>query len=368
MRMSRLLVRTLREAPADAEVASHQLLVRAGYIRRLASGVYTFLPLGLRVLHRIERVIRRGARRRRRPGAAAARPPPDRAVGAVGSGRPLRDDALPAMTVDGRGGTFVLGPTHEEVVTVTVGRRGRLVPPAAAHRLPDPGQVPRRGPAPVRPAADPRAHHGRRVLLRRRQGGHAGVLPTGRTTPTQDLRALELDAVPVEAESGPSAGTSTTSSWSRRTSARTTSSRCPSCGYAANVEAATRAGARRRPRRRTPAAAPRSSTTPRGGRGSTTWSAYFADRAVTAADFLKSLAVFDDHGAAPCSSSPATGRLGCPAGWRLFDDADFDAQPGAGQGLHRPGRPQDAGSGWWPTSVWPGPALGSSGPTGSTTT
>ena len=58
MRMSRLLVRTLREAPADAEVASHQLLVRAGYIRRLASGIYTFLPLGLRVLHRVERVIR----------------------------------------------------------------------------------------------------------------------------------------------------------------------------------------------------------------------------------------------------------------------------------------------------------------------
>ena len=52
MRMSRLLVRTLREAPADAEAASHQLLVRAGYIRRVASGVYTYLPLGLRVLHR----------------------------------------------------------------------------------------------------------------------------------------------------------------------------------------------------------------------------------------------------------------------------------------------------------------------------
>ena len=58
MRMSRLLVRTLREAPADAEVASHQLLVRAGYIRRLASGVYTFLPLGLRVLHKVEQIIR----------------------------------------------------------------------------------------------------------------------------------------------------------------------------------------------------------------------------------------------------------------------------------------------------------------------
>ena len=58
MRMSRLLVRTLREAPADAEVASHQLLVRAGYIRRLASGVYSFLPLGMRVLARVERIIR----------------------------------------------------------------------------------------------------------------------------------------------------------------------------------------------------------------------------------------------------------------------------------------------------------------------
>ncbi len=58
MRMSRLLLRTLREAPADAEVASHRLLVRGGYIRRLASGVYTFLPLGFRVLQRIEAVIR----------------------------------------------------------------------------------------------------------------------------------------------------------------------------------------------------------------------------------------------------------------------------------------------------------------------
>ena len=58
MRMSRLMVRTLREAPADAEVASHQLLVRGGFIRRLASGVYTFLPLGLRVLHNIEAAIR----------------------------------------------------------------------------------------------------------------------------------------------------------------------------------------------------------------------------------------------------------------------------------------------------------------------
>jgi prolyl-tRNA synthetase len=58
MRMSRLLLRTLRDAPSDADAISHQLLVRAGYIRRVASGIYTFLPLGWRVLHNVERVVR----------------------------------------------------------------------------------------------------------------------------------------------------------------------------------------------------------------------------------------------------------------------------------------------------------------------
>ena len=56
--MSTLFVRTLREAPADAEVASHKLLVRGGYVRRVAPGIYSWLPLGLKVLARIERVIR----------------------------------------------------------------------------------------------------------------------------------------------------------------------------------------------------------------------------------------------------------------------------------------------------------------------
>ena len=57
-RLSKFFVRTLREDPADAEVASHRLLVRAGYIRRQAAGVFAWLPLGLRVKAKIERVIR----------------------------------------------------------------------------------------------------------------------------------------------------------------------------------------------------------------------------------------------------------------------------------------------------------------------
>ncbi|WP_022872011.1 proline--tRNA ligase [Nesterenkonia alba] len=58
VRLSHLFLRTLREAPADADVASHQLLIRAGYIRPAAAGIYSWLPLGLRVLRRIEHIVR----------------------------------------------------------------------------------------------------------------------------------------------------------------------------------------------------------------------------------------------------------------------------------------------------------------------
>jgi len=58
MRWTQALIPTLREAPADAEIASHQLLLRAGLIRKLAGGVYTFLPLGLRALRKIENIVR----------------------------------------------------------------------------------------------------------------------------------------------------------------------------------------------------------------------------------------------------------------------------------------------------------------------
>ncbi|MBE3075000.1 MAG: proline--tRNA ligase, partial [Actinobacteria bacterium] len=56
--MSTLFLRTLREDPADAELPSHRLLVRAGYIRRVAPGIYTWLPLGLKVLRNVERIVR----------------------------------------------------------------------------------------------------------------------------------------------------------------------------------------------------------------------------------------------------------------------------------------------------------------------
>src|SRR5262245_16427333 len=58
MRYTRLLLPTLKEAPAEAQVISHVLLVRAGYIRKVAAGIYSLLPLGLRVVHKIEAIVR----------------------------------------------------------------------------------------------------------------------------------------------------------------------------------------------------------------------------------------------------------------------------------------------------------------------
>ena len=58
MKWSQTLIPTLREAPSDAEILSHKLLLRAGLIRKLAGGVYTFMPLGLRALRKVEQIIR----------------------------------------------------------------------------------------------------------------------------------------------------------------------------------------------------------------------------------------------------------------------------------------------------------------------
>ncbi len=131
-RWSQFFIPTLKESPADAEIASHKLLVRAGLVRKLSGGLYTFMPLGLRVMHKISQICREELEReqpaQQRPGAielwmphvhpaelweqgprwAAAREIMFRADSAgAGKGRPKEPE-------------FVLGPTHEEVVTPLV--------------------------------------------------------------------------------------------------------------------------------------------------------------------------------------------------------------------------------------------------------
>ncbi len=118
MRMSKLLLPTLREAPADAEAASHRLLLRAGFIRRLTSGVYSFLPLGLKVLSNIENIIRQEMDK---AGAEEILLPalhPLEIWQQSGRAQTMKDVL---MKVETTSGSFVLGPTHEEVITAIVG-------------------------------------------------------------------------------------------------------------------------------------------------------------------------------------------------------------------------------------------------------
>jgi prolyl-tRNA synthetase len=117
-RLSQLFVRTLRDDPADAEVASHRLLVRAGYIRRQAPGVFAWLPLGLKVRRRIETVIREemanaGAQEVHFPALLPREP-----YEATGRWEEYGDGIFRLQ--DRRGADYLLAPTHEEVFTLLV--------------------------------------------------------------------------------------------------------------------------------------------------------------------------------------------------------------------------------------------------------
>ncbi len=115
MRASQFLLSTLKETPADAEVISHKLMLRAGLIRRLASGLYTWLPLGLRVLRRVETIVREEMDR---SGAQEVLMPVVQPAELwEESGRWVQYGPELARLSDRHDRPFCLGPTHEEVIT-----------------------------------------------------------------------------------------------------------------------------------------------------------------------------------------------------------------------------------------------------------
>jgi prolyl-tRNA synthetase len=116
--MSELFLRTLREDPADAEVPSHRWLVRAGYIRRAAPGIYTWLPLGYRVLRNVERIVREemdamGAQEVHFPALLPKEP-------YEVTGRWTEYGESVFRLHDRKGAKYLLGPTHEEMFTLLV--------------------------------------------------------------------------------------------------------------------------------------------------------------------------------------------------------------------------------------------------------
>src|SRR3954468_13141785 len=118
MRWTQTLVPTLKETPADAEIVSHKLLLRAGLLRKLTGGLYTFLPLGLRALRKVEQIVREEMNR---AGALevlmpALQPPEIWQQ----SGRYETAQAVFFKVRDRAKKEWVLGPTHEEVITTLV--------------------------------------------------------------------------------------------------------------------------------------------------------------------------------------------------------------------------------------------------------
>ncbi len=118
MRMSKLLVPTLREVPSDAEIMSHKLMMRAGYIRKLAAGIYSYLPLGLRVEKKVEQIIREEMDNAGAQELLMAALLPAEAYQASGRWEVFGPNMFKLKDRNER--DFCLGPTHEELFTQTV--------------------------------------------------------------------------------------------------------------------------------------------------------------------------------------------------------------------------------------------------------
>ena len=144
MRWSRAFIPTLRDDPADAEAVSHRLLVRAGYIRQLAAGHYSMLPLGQRVRSKVERIIREemdaiGGQQFHLPAMH-----PAEIWRKSGRWDAIGDEMFRLR--DRKSAEFALGFTHEEVFALLATELPSYRRPAP-DLVPDPDQVPRRAAA-----------------------------------------------------------------------------------------------------------------------------------------------------------------------------------------------------------------------------
>ncbi|RJK96500.1 proline--tRNA ligase [Vallicoccus soli] len=235
LRMSTLFLRTLREDPADAEVPSHKLLVRAGYVRRAAPGVYSWLPLGWHVFRNVERVVREemdrsGAQEVHFP-ALLPKEPYER------TGRWTEYGDLLFRLQDRKGQDYLLGPTHEEMFTLLVKDLYSSYKdlPLSIYQI----QVK------YRDEARPRAGilRGREFVMKDSYSfdvDDAGLERSYRQHRDAYVRTftrLGLDYTIVSAVSGAMGGSASEEFLAPCESGEDTFVRCSACDYAANVEA-----------------------------------------------------------------------------------------------------------------------------------
>ena len=235
LRMSSLFLRTLRDDPADAEVPSHRLLVRAGYIRRAAPGIYTWLPLGYRVLRKVEDVIREemdaiGAHEVHFP-ALLPREPYDATNRWTEYGENL------FRLKDRKGGDYLLGPTHEEMFTLLVKDLYSSYKdlPLSLYQIQ----------TKYRDEARPRAGllRGREFVMKDSysfdvdQTGLQASYDAHRAAYVRIFDRLGLSYVIVRAMSGAMGGSASEEFLASAEVGEDTYVRCTTCDYAANVEA-----------------------------------------------------------------------------------------------------------------------------------
>ncbi|MFF3401192.1 proline--tRNA ligase [Streptomyces sp. NPDC002659] len=236
-RMSRLMVKTLRDDPADAETLSHKLLVRAGYVRRNAAGIWSWLPLGKKVLENVTRVVREemdaiGAQEVLLPALLPKEP-------YEATGRWEEYGAELFRLHDRKGADYLLGPTHEEIFTQLVKDQCTSYKdlPVILYQIQ----------TKYRDEARPRSGilRGREFQMKDSYSfdtsdeGLAESYALHREAYIKTFRRLGLEHRIVSAVSGAMGGSASEEFLAPAAAGEDTFVYCPSCDYAANTEAVT---------------------------------------------------------------------------------------------------------------------------------
>jgi prolyl-tRNA synthetase len=237
MRWTTYFLNTLREVPADADVISQKLMMRAGMIRKVAAGIYTYLPLGLRSIHKLENIVREEMNR---AGAVELSMPAIQPAELwMESGRWQKYGKELLRIKDRHDRDFIFGPTHEEVITDTV--RDAI---NSYRQLPvNLYQIQTKFRDEVRPRFG--LMRGREFIMKDAYSFHTTresldeTYEKMREAYTRVFHRCALDHVPVEADTGNIGGSASHEFMVLAQSGEDAVVSCPNCRYGANIEKAT---------------------------------------------------------------------------------------------------------------------------------
>ena len=236
MRTSQFFISTLKEAPSDAEIVSHKLMLRAGLVKRLAGGIYTWMPLGLRVLRKVENIVRQEMDRA--GGIELSMPAVQPAELWQESGRWEKYGPELLRLKDRHQRDFVIGPTHEEVITDVVRKEVKSYRQLPLHFY----QIQMKFRDEIRPRFG--VMRGREFLMKDGYSFHASFEDLKReylnmfNTYTSIFNRLGLKFRAVSADTGSIGGTGSHEYHVLADSGEDALAYCPNSGYAANVELA----------------------------------------------------------------------------------------------------------------------------------